>query len=120
MLLFKHRLSLLVDSWKMCLYWRLNTVSYKLEGISIKCSVKRLPTLSNQVYFSLRHANCIVYGELGRVPMSVSVKARMIGFWERILTGKREKISQTVYDIVYKFDVADFFIPNSSAVLQIF
>jgi hypothetical protein len=52
--------------------------------------------------------NCIVYGELGRVPMSVSVKARMIGFWERILTGKREKISRTLY-IIYKLDVPDVF-----------
>ena len=28
--------------------------------------------------------NCIVYGELGRVPMSVNIKARMAGFWKRM------------------------------------
>jgi hypothetical protein len=34
----------------------------------------------------------IVYGELGRVPMSVHINARMIGFWARIVNGKKEKI----------------------------
>ena len=40
--------------------------------------------------------NCIVYGELGRMPMFILVKARMNGFWERILNGKKEKISHTM------------------------
>jgi hypothetical protein len=39
--------------------------------------------------------NCIVYGELGRMPMSILDKARMNGFWEHILNGKKEKISHT-------------------------
>lgn len=50
--------------------------------------------------------NCIAYVELGRMPISVALKARMIGFWERILTGKREKISQTLHNIIHKLDVA--------------
>lgn len=41
--------------------------------------------------------------------MSVAIKARMIGFWERILTGKQEKVSQTLSDIIYKLDVADVY-----------
>ena len=40
--------------------------------------------------------NCIVYGELGRMPRSILVEARMIGFWEHILNGKKEKISHTM------------------------
>jgi hypothetical protein len=40
--------------------------------------------------------NCIVYGELGRMPMSILDKARMNGFWEHILNGKKEKISHTM------------------------
>jgi hypothetical protein len=43
--------------------------------------------------------NYIVYGELGRVPMSVHINARMIGFWARIVNGKKEKISRTLYDL---------------------
>ena len=48
--------------------------------------------------------SCIIYGELGRTPMAVSISARMIGFWERIVSGKREKISYTLYNILYKLD----------------
>jgi hypothetical protein len=35
--------------------------------------------------------NYIVYGELGRVPMSVHINARMIGFWARIVNGKKRE-----------------------------
>ena len=48
--------------------------------------------------------NCVVYGELGRVPMSVHISARMIGFWERIVSGKHEKIAYTLYKILYRLD----------------
>lgn len=36
----------------------------------------------------------IVYGELGRVQLSVNTKARMVGFWKRIVTGEKLKISR--------------------------
>jgi hypothetical protein len=49
--------------------------------------------------------NYIVYGELGRVPMSVHINARMIGFWARIVKGKKEKIYRTLYDILYQLDL---------------
>ena len=53
--------------------------------------------------------NYIVYGELGRVPMFVNIKARMVGFWKRIITGKKEKISRTLYEMLYKLDSADVY-----------
>jgi hypothetical protein len=55
--------------------------------------------------------NYIVYGELGRVPtcMSVHINARMIGFWARIVNGKKEKISKTLYDILYQLDLCDVY-----------
>ena len=53
--------------------------------------------------------NYIVYGELGRVPMSVHINARMIGFWARIVNGKKEKISRTLYDILYQLDLCDVY-----------
>ena len=53
--------------------------------------------------------NYIVYGELGRVPMSVHINARMVGFWARIVNGKKEKISKTLYDILYQLDLCDVY-----------
>ena len=41
--------------------------------------------------------------------MSVSINARMIGFWERIITGKKEKISRTLYDMLYRLDAGDVY-----------
>ena len=45
--------------------------------------------------------NNIVYGELGRVPLQVLINARMIGFWQKIVSGKKEKISRMLYNIIY-------------------
>ena len=53
--------------------------------------------------------NYIVYGELGRTPMSINIKARMIGFWQRIINGKKEKISRTLYDMLYRLDKGDIY-----------
>jgi hypothetical protein len=53
--------------------------------------------------------NDIVYGELGRVPLSVSIDARMIGFWQRIISGKNTKISRMLYEIMYNLDKEDVF-----------
>ena len=33
--------------------------------------------------------NCMVYGELGRFPIEVAIKTRMIGYWGKIVTGKQ-------------------------------
>ena len=46
----------------------------------------------------------MIYGELGRMPMYIPISARIFGFWERIVNGKHEKISYTLYNILYKLD----------------
>ncbi|KAK6188042.1 hypothetical protein SNE40_004310 [Patella caerulea] len=53
--------------------------------------------------------NCTVYGELARMPMCICVKARMVGFWKRLVTGKEEKISRTLYEILYRLDSGDVY-----------
>ena len=35
----------------------------------------------------------MLYAELGRYPIEIYVKCRMIGFWNRLITGKQSKIS---------------------------
>ena len=45
--------------------------------------------------------NFMVYGELGRYPISVIMKVRMIRFWCRILNGKEFKLSYLLYKLMY-------------------
>ena len=42
----------------------------------------------------------LLYGELGRYPVHISVKLRMIAFWFRLLTGKQSKLSLLVYSLL--------------------
>jgi hypothetical protein len=39
----------------------------------------------------------MVYGELGRTSLDVSIKCRMIGYWVRLITGKESKLSFKIY-----------------------
>ena len=51
----------------------------------------------------------ILYGELGRYPISITVKSRMVGFWQRIIGGKPDKISDKLYEILMIMHQKDFF-----------
>jgi len=44
-----------------------------------------------------RTPNCMVYGETGTAPLSNQVFARMVGFWARLINGKKTKLSYTMY-----------------------
>ena len=37
--------------------------------------------------------NVMLYGEMGRYPIDLKVKSRMIVFWQRIVNGRSDKIS---------------------------
>lgn len=39
----------------------------------------------------------MIYGELGRYPVSINIKCRMISFWSRLILGKQQKISLGIY-----------------------
>jgi hypothetical protein len=43
---------------------------------------------------------CMVYGETGCFPLEVYVKARMVNFWGRLLTGPQNKISVVMYKLM--------------------
>ena len=45
-------------------------------------------------------SNIILYGELGRYTVEILIKSRMIGFWQRIINGKVDKISYKLYNII--------------------
>ena len=42
--------------------------------------------------------NNMVYGELGRFPLEIFIKKRIIGYWARILVGKESKLTKVMYD----------------------
>ena len=42
----------------------------------------------------------MLYAELGRYPIEIHIKYRMIGFWNRIITGKQSKISLILYSAI--------------------
>ena len=44
--------------------------------------------------------NVILYGELGRYPIDLIVKSRMIGFWQSIVNSRSDKISNMLYSIL--------------------
>ena len=46
----------------------------------------------------------MVYGELGRFPMQIYIKSRMIGFWAKILCGKKDKLAFTLYRVLFQLD----------------
>ncbi len=45
-----------------------------------------------------RTTNNMVYGELGRYSSEIQIKKRMIGYWERLIIGKKSKLYKVIYD----------------------
>ena len=45
--------------------------------------------------------SCIVYAELGRHPIEIDAKIRMINFWCRLINGKESKISHLLYKLLF-------------------
>ena len=43
----------------------------------------------------------MLHAELGRRPIDVTIKTRLIGFWMNIINGKESKLSKLLYDILY-------------------
>ena len=41
----------------------------------------------------------MLYGELGRCPLSIHIKSRIIGYWARLILAKKEKLSYKLYEI---------------------
>ena len=44
----------------------------------------------------------MVYGELGRYPMEIQIKTRMITYWSKLINGKDKKYAKLLYDLGFK------------------
>ena len=51
--------------------------------------------------------NMPIYGELGRYPLSITIKQRMICYWTRILKSNQHKLNKVMYDILYNLHFKD-------------
>ena len=63
--------------------------------------------------------NCIAYGELGKFPIEIVIKSRIIAFWKRIVCNKRDKICAIIHKLLYNMHVKQFSILNGFLVLKI-
>ena len=43
----------------------------------------------------------MVYGELGRYPISIDIKVRIIKFWCKLIMGKQSKLSHLWFKLLY-------------------
>jgi hypothetical protein len=48
----------------------------------------------------------MIYGELGRYPMDIDIKVRIISYWARLLTGKQSNLSFYIYKCMYDFSLS--------------
>ena len=53
--------------------------------------------------------NMPVYGELGRYPMSILIKKRMLNYWTKILKSNQCKLNKVMYDIMYDLHSRDLY-----------
>jgi hypothetical protein len=45
--------------------------------------------------------NFMLYGELGRYPLNITVKLKILSFWSKLIDGKQSKLSFLIYRLLY-------------------
>ena len=83
----------------------------EITGFEKSDGLERLCTQFYKIILNLKKTtpNIILYGDLGRYPLDIFVKARMIGFWQRIINGKLDKIAFKLYKILLSMHERDLF-----------
>ena len=51
--------------------------------------------------------NCMVYGELGTYPISLTIKVRLVSYWLNIVSADENKISKLMYNLMYSMHQND-------------
>ena len=61
----------------------------------------------------------MLYGELGRYPLEITIKTRIIGFWTRMITGNQYKFVNFLYQKLCQTGVQQFkWLKNVQSILQ--
>ena len=83
--------------------------------MDVKCGVMKIPIslrkyMQSSVNSSLVYQNVLIicqYGELGRYPLSITIKQRMLCYWTRILKINQHKLNKVMYEILYNLHCKD-------------
>ena len=59
----------------------------------------------------------MLLAELGRFPLQIVIKARMIGFWNRLIKGKESKLSLIVYKCLLYSSMSSKWLQHSQNIL---
>ena len=68
-----------------------------------------LKFLKNTLKLSKRTPSIMVYGEIGRTPLEVGIKSRLLNFWGRIISGNQNKLSYLIYNLIYEMHLSETF-----------
>ena len=87
-----------------------------LYGSEIWCyegceTLEKLHLQFCKIILCLKKSTCnvMVYGELGRYPLLIAAKMRILSFWARLITSQETKISCMLYKLLYKMHVSNFY-----------
>ena len=84
--------------------------------MDVKCGVMKIPIslkkyIQSSVNSSLVYQNvliiCQYMRELGRYPLSITQKQRMVCYWTRILKSNQHKRNKVMYEILYNLHCKD-------------
>ena len=53
--------------------------------------------------------NCMIYGELGRYPVHITITTRIISYWFKLLSSKQTKLNRIIYDVLFYMYVNDIY-----------
>ena len=67
----------------------------ELWGLSNCDIIERVHLKYCKLLLSLKSStpNCMIYGELGRYPLYIDIKQRMVSYWIKLITGKQSKFA---------------------------
>ena len=73
----------------------------KVTGFENSEVLERLFTQFYKIILNVKKTtpNVMLYGELGRYPINILCKSRMVEFWQRIVNGKQDKVTFKLYKI---------------------
>ena len=83
----------------------------EVTGFENSDMLERLCTQFYKIILKVKKTtpNVMLYGELGRYPINILCKSRMVGFWQRIINGKHDKIAYRLYKILLSMHQRDLF-----------